>query len=106
MSKKILSLLSKRQAGFMAALAAAGSANASTSGGSGLPWESGLQMLTQSLQGPVAKTVIVVGVVVAGLVFVTSGAAEGTKKLAALVLGASIILGGVSMISSMFGAVI
>lgn len=96
----------KRQVAIVAALAAAGSANASTGGGGGMPWETGLQMLTQSLQGPVAKAVIVAGVVFSGIFFLTSGAAEGVKKLAALVFGASIILGGVSMISSMFGAVI
>lgn len=106
MFKKISTFLGTRQAAILAALTASASAHASTGGGGGLPWEQGLQMLTQSLQGPVAKAVIVVGVVVSGLVFITSGAAEGTKKLAALVFGASIILGGVSMISSMFGAVI
>jgi len=83
------------------------SAFAGTGGGSGgttMPWESGLATISNSLQGPVAYAVAIIGFIVAAIGFVIQGEMTGImKKLVQAVMGIAVLLSVVSLISAFFG---
>lgn len=77
-----------------------------SSGGSGtaMPWEGGLATISNSLQGPVAYAVAIIGFIVAGIGFVIQGEMTGImKKLVQAVMGIAVLLSVVSLISTFFG---
>ena len=69
------------------ALVAAGAAQAA---GSGMPWEQPLQQVLESVQGPVAKIVAVIIIIVTGLTLAFGETAGGFRKLIQIVFGLSI----------------
>jgi type IV secretion system protein VirB2 len=50
-----------------------GSADAATTGGAGLPWETPLTVLSNSITGPVAYSVSLIGIVGAGGILIFAG---------------------------------
>jgi type IV secretion system protein TrbC len=77
---------------------------ASSTGGSGLPWESPLQKLQESITGPVAFVLSLLGIVVAGSALIFGGEISGfVKTMIFVVLVVAIIIGAQNMMSSLFG---
>ena len=69
---------------------------------SGLPWESPLQKLMQSISGPVAKILGVIVIVLAGLGLAFGEVGSGVKRLLQVVLGLAIAFSAASIISGLY----
>ena len=81
------------------ALAAATAAQAA---GSGMPWEQPLQQVLESVQGPVAKIVAVIIIIVTGLSLAFGETAGGFRRLIQIVFGLSIAFAASSFFLSFF----
>ncbi|ARR48098.1 conjugal transfer protein TrbC (plasmid) [Vibrio campbellii] len=74
------------------------------SGSSGMPWEDPLDKIVDSVTGPIAFGVSVLGIVVAGLTLVFGGQLDGfIQKIAILALVVSLIVLATNVMSSLFG---
>ncbi len=84
-------------------------AEASTAGGS-LPWETPLQAIRDSVTGPVAYAISLMGIVVAGAMLVWGGEiGEFVRRIIMLTLAISLIVFAANILSTLFnvsGAVI
>lgn len=70
----------------------------------GMPWEGPLTKVVDSVTGPVAFGVSVLGVVVAGLALVFGGQLDGfIQKIAMLALVIALIVMATNVLSSLFG---
>ncbi|WP_305812914.1 TrbC/VirB2 family protein [Photobacterium leiognathi] len=71
----------------------------------GMPWESPLEKIVNSVTGPVAFGISVLGVVAAGisLIFNNNDMSGFVKMLAGLALIISLIVFAVNLLSSVFG---
>lgn len=58
--------------------------------GSGMPWEEPLQQVLESVQGPVAKIVAVIIIIVTGLTLAFGESAGGFRRMIQIVFGLSI----------------
>ena len=82
---------------------------APSSGGGGLPWETPLQTIRDSLTGPVAYAISLMGVVVAGATLVFGGEVNDfVRRLIMLVLAISLLVFSTNILSTLFntGAVL
>ena len=95
--ERSLTLLSA--AAFSLALALASHAQAA---GSGMPWEQPLQQVLESVQGPVAKIVAVIIIIVTGLTLAFGETAGGFRKLIQIIFGLSIAFAASSFFLSFF----
>ena len=84
---------------FGVSLGLAGTAFAS---GSGMPWEEPLQQVLESVQGPVAKIVAVIIIIVTGLTLAFGETAGGFRKLIQIIFGLSIAFAASSFFLSFF----
>jgi type IV secretion system protein TrbC len=84
--------------------------NPALAAGSGMPWEEPLQQVLESVQGPVAKIMAVIIIIVTGLTLAFGETAGGFRKLIQIVFGLSIAFAASSFFLSFFsfggGAVI
>ena len=78
---------------------AAGPAFAS---GSSMPWESPLQSILESIEGPVAKIVAVIIIIVTGLTLAFGESSGGFRRLIQIVFGLSIAFAASSFFLSFF----
>lgn len=77
---------------------------ASEGTGGSLPYESWLTNLRNSVTGPVAFTISIIGIVIAGSVLIFGGDLNGFfRTLVFLVLVMALIVGGQNMMSTFFG---
>jgi type IV secretory pathway VirB2 component (pilin) len=77
---------------------------ASEGSGGGLPYEDWLEKLRDSVTGPVAFTLALIGIVVAGSVLIFGGDISGFfRTLMLLVLVMAFLVGAQNMMSSFFG---
>lgn len=77
---------------------------ATTTGGTGLPWEAPLQTLADSLSGPVALSISLLGIIVAGAVLIWGGEiTHWVRSLVFLVMVISILAFAGPLLSSLFG---
>lgn len=77
---------------------------ASEGSGGGLPYEGWLTKLRDSVTGPVAFTLAIVGIVVAGSVLIFGGDISGFfRTLMLLILVMAFLVGAQNMMSSLFG---
>lgn len=83
----------------MFALAISSSAFAA---GSGMPWEEPLQQVLESVQGPVAKIIAVMIIIITGLTLAFGETAGGFRKLIQIVFGLSIAFAASSFFLSFF----
>lgn len=68
----------------------------------GLPWDTPLQNIKDSLTGPVASIVAFIGIAVAGLTLIFGGElGDFTRKMIMLVLVLSILLGGAAFLTAL-----
>jgi type IV secretion system protein TrbC len=70
--------------------------------GSGMPWEEPLQQVLESVQGPVAKIMAVIIIIVTGLTLAFGETAGGFRKLIQIVFGLSIAFAASSFFLSFF----
>ncbi|MDR3740810.1 MAG: TrbC/VirB2 family protein [Terracidiphilus sp.] len=78
-------------------------AHASATGGGSLPWETPLQTLEDSIKGPVAYGLSLLGIVASGGMLIFGGEiSEFTRRIMYLVLVVGVILGAASMMTSLF----
>jgi len=77
----------------------AGTAKAS---GSSMPWESPLESILQSIQGPVARIVAVIIIIATGLALAFGDTSGGFRKLVQIVFGLSIAFAASSFFLSFF----
>ena len=70
--------------------------------GSGMPWEQPLQQVLESVQGPVAKIVAVIVIIVTGLTLAFGESAGGFRRLIQIVFGLSIAFAASSFFLSFF----
>lgn len=83
----------------LALLLMAGPANAA---GSGMPWEAPLDQILQSIEGPVAKIVGVIAIVITGLTMAFGDSGGSFRKLIQIVFGLSIAFTATSFFLSFF----
>jgi len=82
-----------------AMLALTGTAKAA---GSNMPWEAPLQSILDSIQGPVAKIVAVIIIIVTGLTLAFGDTSGGFRRLIQIVFGLSIAFAASSFFLSFF----
>jgi type IV secretion system protein VirB2 len=70
--------------------------------GSSMPWEAPLQKILDSIEGPVAKIVAVIIIIVTGLTLAFGDAGGGFRKLIQIVFGLSIAFAASSFFLSFF----
>ncbi|WP_422022274.1 TrbC/VirB2 family protein [Pyruvatibacter mobilis] len=108
----ICSRFSYRQAAFIGLLIGlvilwAGPASAA---GSGMPWEAPLTAILESIEGPVARIIAVIVIVITGLSLAFGESSGGFRRLIQIVFGLSIAFAATSFFLSFFsfggGAVI
>ena len=76
---------------------------AAASGGGGLPWEAPIQTIANSLTGPVAFSISLLGMLVCGAVLIWGGEINDfVRRLIMLVLVISLLLLGNNLISTLF----
>ena len=78
-----------------------GSAPAQASGSS-MPWEAPLQSILDSVQGPVAKIIAVIIIIVTGLSLAFGDTSGGFRRLIQIVFGLSIAFAASSFFLSFF----
>ncbi|MDK7587421.1 TrbC/VirB2 family protein [Alcaligenes faecalis subsp. phenolicus] len=88
-----------RSLGLLLLLAAAGALQAA---GSSMPWEAPLQSILDSVQGPVARIVAVIIIVVTGLTLAFGDTSGGFRRLIQIVFGLSIAFAASSFFLSFF----
>lgn len=78
--------------------------------GSSMPWEEPLQKILESIEGPVAKIIAVIIIIMTGLALAFGDSTGGTRRLIQIVFGLSIAFAASSFFLSFFsfggGAVI
>ncbi len=72
--------------------------------GAGLPWESQLDKISNSLSGPVAKAIGLIAMVICGIGIGLSEGGGGARKLLIIGLGLSIAFSARTFWLSFFGA--
>jgi type IV secretion system protein VirB2 len=70
--------------------------------GSGMPWEEPLQRILESVQGPVAKIVAVIIIILTGLTLAFGESSGGFRRLIQIVFGLSIAFAASSFFLSFF----
>lgn len=70
--------------------------------GTGMPWEQPLQQVLDSVQGPVAKIMAVIIIIVTGLTLAFGETAGGFRRLIQIIFGLSIAFAASSFFLSFF----
>jgi type IV secretion system protein VirB2 len=71
--------------------------------GTNMPWEQPLSQILDSIQGPVAKVVAVLIIIITGLTLAFGETSGGFRKLIQIVFGLSIAFAASSFFLSFFG---
>lgn len=77
-------------------------APAAHASGSSMPWEQPLQKILQSIEGPVAKIIAVIIIIVTGLSLAFGDTSGGFRRLIQIVFGLSIAFAASSFFLSFF----
>jgi type IV secretory pathway VirB2 component (pilin) len=70
--------------------------------GSSMPWEAPLQSILESIEGPVAKIIAVIIIIITGLTLAFGDTSGGSRKLIQIVFGLSIAFAASSFFLSFF----
>ncbi|MGR7997926.1 TrbC/VirB2 family protein [Xanthobacter sp. ZOL 2024] len=76
--------------------------SAAHASGSSMPWETPLQSILESIQGPVAKIVAVIIIISTGLALAFGDTSGGFRRLVQIVFGLSIAFAASSFFLSFF----
>ncbi|CDX39653.1 conserved membrane hypothetical protein [Mesorhizobium plurifarium] len=79
-----------------------GTAAPAFASGSSMPWEQPLQQILQSIEGPVAKIMAVIIIIVTGLTLAFGDTSGGFRRLIQIVFGLSIAFAASSFFLSFF----
>jgi len=71
-------------------------------GGTGMPWETPLQSIVDSVQGPVAKVIGVIAIVITGLTLAFGDTSGGFRRMVQIVFGLSVAFAASSFFLSFF----
>lgn len=77
-------------------------APAAHASGSSMPWEAPLQSILQSIEGPVAKIIAVMIIIITGLTLAFGDTSGGARRLIQIVFGLSIAFAASSFFLSFF----
>ena len=77
-------------------------APAAYASGSSMPWEAPLQSILESIEGPVAKIIAVIIIIVTGLTLAFGDTSGGFRRLIQIVFGLSIAFAASSFFLSFF----
>lgn len=77
-------------------------ADAAHAAGSGMPWEAPLTQILQSIEGPVARIIAVIVIVITGLSLAFGESSGGFRRLIQIVFGLSIAFAATSFFLSFF----
>jgi len=81
---------------------AAMTASSAHAAGSSMPWEAPLQKVLESVEGPVAKIIAVIIIIVTGLTLAFGDSSGGFRRLIQIVFGLSIAFAASSFFLSFF----
>ena len=70
--------------------------------GSNMPWEAPLSQILQSIEGPVAKIIAVIVIIITGLSLAFGDTSGGSRRLIQIVFGLSIAFAASSFFLSFF----
>ena len=76
--------------------------SAAHASGSSMPWEAPLQSILESIEGPVAKIIAVIIIIVTGLTLAFGDTSGGFRRLIQIVFGLSIAFAASSFFLSFF----
>lgn len=88
--------------GMLAAIIATAIIIPAHAAGSSMPWEAPLQSILESIEGPVAKIVAVMIIIVTGLTLAFGDTSGGARRLIQIVFGLSIAFAASSFFLSFF----
>ena len=71
-------------------------------GASGLPWETPLQIITDSMSGPVLQSMLILAILISGVMIAFTEVGAGAKRLLQAVFGLSIAAAAVSFFPTFF----
>ena len=77
-------------------------APAAHAAGSSMPWEAPLQSILESIEGPVAKIIAVIVIIITGLTLAFGDTSGGFRRLIQIVFGLSIAFAASSFFLSFF----
>jgi type IV secretion system protein VirB2 len=92
----------RRLAAAASLLAFAAVARPALAAGSNMPWEQPLNQILESVQGPVAKVVSVIVIIITGLALAFGETSGGFRRLIQIVFGLSIAFAASSFFLSFF----
>lgn len=95
-------LLSERLLWGLALAVLCAASPAAHAAGSNMPWEAPLQSILDSIQGPVAKIIAVIIIIVTGLTLAFGDTSGGFRRLIQIVFGLSIAFAASSFFLSFF----
>ena len=76
--------------------------NLALAAGSGMPWEAPLTQILESIEGPVARIVAVIIIIVTGLSLAFGDTSGGFRRLIQIVFGLSIAFAATSFVLAFF----
>lgn len=97
-----IAILHPAVAGLGLAVALSLAATSAEAAGSGMPWEQPLQQVLESVQGPVAKIIAVIIIIITGLTLAFGETAGGFRRLIQIIFGLSIAFAASSFFLSFF----
>jgi type IV secretion system protein TrbC len=77
-------------------------ANSALAAGSGMPWEAPLTQILESIEGPVARIVAVIVIIITGLSLAFGDTSGGFRRLIQIVFGLSIAFAATSFFLAFF----
>ena len=98
----MITTMRTRLAGAVAFLSCIALSAPAHAAGSNMPWEQPLQQLLQSIEGPVAKIIAVIIIIVTGLTLAFGDTSGGFRRLVQIVFGLSIAFAASSFFLSFF----
>lgn len=86
----------------LAAVLVLGAAVPALAAGSGMPWEAPLESILQSIEGPVARIIAVIVIIITGLSLAFGDTSGGFRRLLQIVFGLSIAFAATSFFLAFF----
>jgi type IV secretory pathway VirB2 component (pilin) len=97
-----MSRLPPRAVATLALAVVLAAASPALAGGSSMPWEAPLQSILESIEGPVAKIIAVMIIIVTGLTLAFGDTSGGARRMIQIVFGLSIAFAASSFFLSFF----
>lgn len=86
----------------LAAIGAVAAAEPALAAGSGMPWEQPLESILQSIEGPVARIIAVIIIIITGLSLAFGDTSGGFRRLLQIVFGLTIAFAATSFFLAFF----